>query len=59
MSIRRRLSLAAAIAVALTFLIVSAAAYLIVRSQMREAVDDSLRSRISSITAVVGKQPPR
>ena len=50
MPFRRRLALAAAAAVAVAVLLASAAAYVLVRGQLRGQVDASLRSRAEGIT---------
>jgi two-component system sensor histidine kinase MprB len=52
MPFRRRLALAAAAAVAIAVLLASAAAYVLVRGQLRAEIDDSLRRRAEGITDV-------
>jgi two-component system, OmpR family, sensor histidine kinase MprB len=52
MTIRRRLSLAAAAAAAVAFLLASVGAYLIVRANLRGQIDDSLRERLTAVEAV-------
>jgi two-component system sensor histidine kinase MprB len=59
MPFRRRLALAAAAAVAIAVLLASAAAYLLVRGQLRSEIDASLRGRAEGITAVGGAMPRR
>lgn len=45
MSFRTRLALASALAVAIAVVVASASAYLLVRAELRDEVDDALRSR--------------
>jgi two-component system sensor histidine kinase MprB len=52
MTIRRRLALAAAAAAAVTFLLASLGAYLIVRANLRGQIDDSLRERLTGVQDV-------
>jgi two-component system sensor histidine kinase MprB len=51
---RQRLALAAAAAVAIAVLLASAAAYVLVRGQLRGEIDDSLRTRAEGIADVAG-----
>ena len=57
MPFRRRLALAAAAAVAIAVLLASAAAYVLVRGQLRGEIDASLRGRAEGITEVSGVVP--
>ena len=59
MPFRRRLALAAAAPVASAVLLASAAAYVLVRGQLRAEVDDSLEKRAAAISAVPGMVPDR
>jgi two-component system sensor histidine kinase MprB len=56
---RRRLALAAAAAVAIAVLLASAAAYVLVRGQLRGEVDDSLEKRAAAISEVPAVVPDR
>lgn len=52
MPFRQRLALAAAAAVAMAVLLASAAAYVLVRGQLRGEIDESLRTRAEGITGM-------
>ena len=54
MPFRQRLALAAAGAVAIAVLLASAAAYVLVRGQLRGEIDDSLRTRAEGIADMAG-----
>ena len=54
MPFRQRLALAAAAAVAIAVLLASAAAYVLVRGQLRGEIDDSLRTRAEGIADMAG-----
>ena len=59
MSFRGRLALASALAVAIAVVLASIGAYFIVRDELRDGVDRSLRERVGSITASRGPDNPR
>ena len=58
MSLRGRLALAAAAALAVTVALASLAGYFVVRSQLRGQVDDALRTRVDQLSRVANLGPP-
>jgi two-component system sensor histidine kinase MprB len=55
-SLRSRISIAAAVAVAISFVVGSFAVHLIVRKQLRDQIDDSLRTRAAVVQNIVRQQ---
>ena len=61
MTIRRRLTLAAAIAVAIAVIASSLIAYNVVRDDLYSQIDSTLRQRVTTVQAIVTRfdgQPP-
>lgn len=54
MTLRARLALSAALAVAAAVVLASVAVYFVVRSELRDEIDDALRQRAASIQAMHG-----
>ena len=59
MSIRLRLAVGCAAAMAVVVLLVSALAYVAVRDQLRGQVDDQLRERVGTVAPALQRRPPR
>jgi two-component system sensor histidine kinase MprB len=57
-SIRARLALGSAAAMAVVVLLVSALVYVAVRDQLRGQVDDQLRERVANVAPVLQRRPP-
>ena len=57
MSFRRRIALLSAIAVAVAIVVVAAAAWLIVRSELRGQIDDSLTEQAQAARDIAGQGP--